>query len=57
MLSLEQIIEMLSGQNLSEVCRRTGLSYPTIHEIVTGKRKSPTYKTIQKIVKYLEESK
>lgn len=57
MLTLEEIIQRLSVLNLSEVCRRTGVSYPTIHEIATGKRKSPTYKTLQKIVKYLEESK
>jgi hypothetical protein len=54
MLSLDQIIPALKDRNLTEVSKRTGLSYMTVWRVSTGDHKNVEYETVKKLSEYLE---
>ena len=54
MLILDKVKEMLADRNLSEVARRTGLSWPCVQGIADGTTTNPRYKTWKKLSDYLE---
>lgn len=56
MLKLERIVELLKDRNLSEVSRRTGLSYLTIWRISHGLSRRVEYETVVTLSDYLETS-
>jgi transcriptional regulator with XRE-family HTH domain len=56
MLSLDQIIIILEDKNLSEIAKRTGLSYMTVWRVSTGDHKNVEYETVRKLSEYLERS-
>lgn len=53
-MTLEQIKAALSDRNLTEVARRTGLSYPTVYGIAKGTNSNPAYQSVEKLVQYLK---
>ena len=56
-MTLEQIKAALSDRNLTEVARRTGLSYPTVYGIAKGANNNPAYHSVKKLAQYLEGEK
>jgi DNA-binding Xre family transcriptional regulator len=54
MLSLEEIVVILQDRNLSEVSKRTGISYQVIWRIANNKAGNFTYNTVKKLSDYLE---
>jgi predicted transcriptional regulator len=54
MKNIEEIRKKLEDKRLHVVSRETGISYPTLLAIREGDNKNPQYKTIQKIINYLE---
>ena len=53
MLTKQQVVEMLSDRNITEVSRRTGLGYTTLwHAKQSGYGIS--YKTLEKLSEYFE---
>jgi transcriptional regulator with XRE-family HTH domain len=57
MITLEEIRQKLSDRNLSEVARRTGVSYRTLFSICNGTNKNPSYESVRAIVEYLNNDK
>lgn len=57
MITLEELKLKLSDRNLSEVARRTGVSYRTIHSICDGTNKNPSYETVRILIEYLTGDK
>jgi DNA-binding Xre family transcriptional regulator len=55
MLSLDQIIIALKDRNLTEISKRTGLSYMTVWRVSTGDHKNIEYETAKKLSEYLEK--
>lgn len=53
MITLEEIQKKLSDRNLSEVHRRTGVSYRTLFSLANGTNKNPSYESVRAIVEYL----
>jgi len=53
MLSITEIREMLADRNLSEVSRRSGVSYPVVYKLATG-RAEPRYEAVKALVEYLQ---
>lgn len=56
-MTLEQIKAALSDRNLTEVARRTGLSYPTVYGIAKGTTSNPAYQSVEKLAQYLNGEK
>jgi transcriptional regulator with XRE-family HTH domain len=54
MMKLEQVMKTLKDRNLSEVSRRTDISYPTIWRISRGLSGRVEYETVEKLSDYLE---
>jgi transcriptional regulator with XRE-family HTH domain len=54
MLSLDRIIKELKDRNLTEVSKRTGLSYMTVWRVSTGNHTNVEYETAKKLSEYLE---
>jgi len=54
MLTIEQVVILLSDRNLTEVSKRTSLSYMTIWRVSTGDHKNIEYETLRKLSEYLE---
>jgi transcriptional regulator with XRE-family HTH domain len=52
-MTLEQVKAALSDRNLTEVARRTGLSYPTVQGIASGKTENPSYQSVERLAQYL----
>lgn len=55
MMTIEQIRAALSDRNIKSVCRATGLSYPTVLGIKSGKSDNPQYHTVAKLAEYLSK--
>ena len=56
MLSAEEIKEKLGDRNLSEVARRTDVSYSALHYMVNGGGGTrPSQEMLQKLSEYLGE--
>lgn len=53
-LTLEKIQEVLSGKNLSEAARATGIHPSMMWRIVNEKDQNPKYKTLKKLSDYVE---
>lgn len=51
-MTLEEIKARLSDRNLTTISERTGLSYPTVCAIASGRQKNPSYRTIKKLTDY-----
>jgi hypothetical protein len=56
MLELDIIQKKLSDRNLSEVSRRTGVTFPTVWRIANNQAGNVGYETVKKISDYLEEN-
>ena len=56
MLTLDQIVVILQDRNLSEVARRTGLSFPTVWRVANKQAGNVGYETVKTISEYLEET-
>lgn len=54
MKTLEEIRAILRLMNLKKVSEGTGLHYNAVLRIAKGET-SPSYETVQRIIKYLEE--
>lgn len=54
MKSLEEIREILQLLNLSKVAKGAGVHYNAVLRIAKGET-NPSYETVQKIIKYLED--
>ena len=54
MLDIDEIKSRLKDRNLSEVARRTGVSYGTLYNF-TRDVKSPLYSTVKALSDYLEK--
>jgi|DEB0MinimDraft_3_1074331.scaffolds.fasta_scaffold07592_5 transcriptional regulator with XRE-family HTH domain len=52
-MELQEIKDLLSDRNLTEVSRRTNVSYSTLRNILSGRSVDPSYSTIDKLRKYL----
>jgi len=55
MMTLEQLKMKLKPMNLSIVAKESGVHYNSVCRIVNGSI-SPKYETVQKLVKWLEDS-
>ena len=53
MMTLEQVKGALADRNLSEISRRTGITYYKIWRIVQGKGE-PSYQVVKALSEYLE---
>lgn len=53
MLTISEIRALLADRNLSEVSRRSGVSYPIIYKLATGRAK-PSYEAAKALVEYLQ---
>lgn len=51
----EIIRKKLSDRVLSEVAKRTGISYQTIVSLANGKNTNPTYRVVQALQAYFRE--
>jgi len=54
MMTIDIIIEKLKDRNLSEVARRTKLSFPCVWRISKGRHGNVGYETVKKLSDYLE---
>lgn len=52
-----EIIERLEDRKLKSVAEKTGLSYQGLRNLIKGKTKNPTVKTIDKLREYLDANK
>lgn len=52
---MEKFLEFLKTQNVREVARQTGLHYHTIHKLISGEQKNPTWNTCIKIKEFYEK--
>ena len=52
MMTLEAVRAALADRNLSEIARRTGISYHKVWRIMKGEG-SPAYETVETLSKYL----
>jgi len=57
MIDLDGIRDSLHDRNLSEVSRKTGLSYDTVWRVARGATKDVSYKTVVILSDYLEGKK
>ena len=56
MMTIDVIIEKLKDRNLSEVARRTKLSFPCVWRISKGKQGNIGYNTVKTLSDYFEEN-
>ena len=56
MMTIDVIIEKLKDRNLSEVARRTQLSFPCVWRISKGRHGNIGYLTVKKLSDYFEEN-
>lgn len=52
---LQQLTSDMKKATVTDIAKKTGLAYPTIQNIMTGKNKNPTIKTLEKIRKALDQ--
>ena len=57
MMTLEEVSSALSDRNLTEVGRRTGLHPERLRKIKNGDVKNPGFRTMARLIEYLEENK
>lgn len=54
---LQNIIEQLKTRNLMRVSLETGVSLVTLQNLVAGRNKNPTWRTIEALDNFLKEQK
>ena len=56
MMSIEQIRNALNGDdlNIAQVAADSGVSYPRVVRIKSGKTKNPSYDSVARLSSYLE---
>ena len=57
-MTLEEVIEKLKAKhiNLKEVAITTGINPNTLYAIVGKRNKNPSYETVLKLIKFIEEN-
>ena len=56
LLFLEEIVDRLQGKRLYVIAEHVGLSYPTVLDIATSKKKNPKYDTVNALSRYFGET-
>lgn len=55
-MTLQEIITRLEHRNLRAVSKHSGVSYPALYNIARGKTPTPTKRTTDKLIAYLNEN-
>ena len=56
LLTLKQIEHGLKDKRLHSVAKKIDVSYPTLRKLADGVDKNYTYKTLEKVSKYIRRS-
>lgn len=57
MEEVQDIINRLHDRKLQKVAEKTGISYQGLRNLIRGKTKNPSIKTISKLREYLDANK